>query len=167
MIAAVGDEAEPLPSASRTPADAEAALGELLAHVPEVVRETCAEPTDTSGPASDVGELAEVRCSMASGAVLTYVLYDSVESMDAAFDTAQDYARVFGSFTTGSDCASGTYDGTWSMSDVEAGRLLCHALEGAASIVWSHPASRVLAIIRQPEADHAAAWELWLIAGPE
>ena len=82
---------------------------------------------------------------MASGAVLTYVLYDSVESMDTAFDTAQDYARVFGSFTTGSDCASGTYDGTWSMSDVEAGRLLCHALEGAASIVWSHPASRVLA----------------------
>ena len=166
MIAAVGAEAGPLPSASRTPADAEAALGELLAHVPEAVRETCAEPTDGRGPASDVGELAEVRCPMADGAVLTFVLYETVEAMDAAFDTAQEYARIFGSFTTGSDCASGTYDGTWSMSDVEAGRLLCHALEGAASIVWSHPASRILAIIRQPEADHAAAWELWLIAGP-
>ena len=143
------------------------AMAELRGHVPESVRDACAEPTDASGPASDVGEIAELRCVMADGAVLTFVLYQSVEAMETAFDTAREYARIFGSFTTGTDCASGTYDGTWTLRGAEAGRLLCHALEGSASIVWSHPESRILSIIRQPDGDHAAAWELWLIAGPE
>jgi hypothetical protein len=167
MIAAVGDAAEPLPSASAIAVDADGAMKELLGHVPGAVRGPCAEPTDASGPASDVGELAEVRCVMADGAVLTFVPYGSVEAMVAAYDTAREYARTFGSFTTGTDWASGTYDGTWTLRGTEAGRLLCHALEGSASIDWSHPESRILSIIRQPEGDHAAAWELWLTAGPE
>jgi hypothetical protein len=125
------------------------------------------EVTDESGPASGVGELAEVRCSSTAGGRLTFVLYESTEAMEAAYDTAREYARIFGSFSTGADCATGAQDGTWTVGGVEAGRLLCHQLEGDASIVWSHPATRILSIIRQPDLDHAAAWDLWLIAGPE
>jgi hypothetical protein len=155
------------PAASASPADREAALAELLSHVPAAVSESCAEVTDESGPASDVGEVAEVRCPMADGATLTFVLYGTEGAMDAAYDTAREYARIFGSFSSGTDCATGSQDGTWSVGGEEAGRLLCHQLEGAASIVWSHPSTRILSIIRQPETDHSAAWDLWLIAGPE
>ena len=95
------------------------------------------------------------------------MLFESVEAMDAAYDTARDFVRLFGTFSTASTCEAGGYDGTWSLAEVEAGRLLCHALQDEAWIVWSHPGTRILSIIRQAGADHAAAWELWLQAGPE
>jgi hypothetical protein len=173
MVAATGGVAPtstagpPSPAASASPADREAALAELLSHVPAAVSETCVEVTDESGPASDAGEVAEVRCAISDGAVLTFVLYGTEEAMAAAYETAREYARIFGSFSTGADCATGSQDGTWTVGGAEAGLLLCHQLEGAASIVWSHPATRILSIIRQPALDHAAAWDLWLIAGPE
>jgi hypothetical protein len=153
--------------ASTVPGGDEAALGELLSHVPAAISGTCIATgvTDEASPAP--GELAEARCETSEGAAVTFLLYDTVEAMDAAYDTAFEYARIFGSFTTAGTCEGGGYEGTWNVGAVDAGRLLCHELRGDASIVWSHPATRILSIIRQSGADHAAAWQLWLAAGPE
>ena len=142
-------------------------VAELLSHVPAAVRESCAEDATADPPPAESGQLAAVTCSPSEGAVLAFVLFESVEGMDAAFDTARDFGRLFGSFATAGTCEAGGYDGTWSLADVKAGRLLCHKLQDEAWIVWSHPDTRILSIIRQAGADHAAGWELWLQAGPE
>ena len=48
--------------------------------------------TEERGPASDAGEVADVRCPMPDGAVLSFVLYETEAAMDAAYDTAREYA---------------------------------------------------------------------------
>jgi hypothetical protein len=155
-------DASPVPSAG-----GQQATDELLSHVPSAMRDTCAPDTGTDQEPPPAEQLARVVCPTTSGGVVTFVLFNTVEAMDAAYDAAQQYARAFGSFTTAGTCEGGGYDGTWSLGDVEAGRLLCHELQGEASIAWSHPATRILSLIQQDAGDHAAAWELWLAAGPE
>jgi hypothetical protein len=142
-------------------------LAELLSHVPAAVRESCGEDPTTDQVPVGSGQSAQVTCTPSDGGVVAFVLFESVEAMDAAYETAGDFSRLFGSFSTSATCEAGGYDGTWSLADVEVGRLLCLRLQGEAWIVWSHPDTRILSIIQQAGADHAAAWELWLQAGPE
>lgn len=153
----------PTPGASG-PADAAAA--DLLTHIPAVIRDGCETSAMPGDPDSD-GALARIDCVTSDGASLTFVSYRTVEAMDAAYDAARAYALTFGSLSSEGTCTTGGYDGTWTLNDVEAGRLICHALGSDALVVWSYPDVRILSLIRQPDDDHAAARELWLLAGPE
>jgi hypothetical protein len=152
------------PGTSPVPGEA---VDELLSHVPVAVRESCGRDTSTDQEPAENGQLARVTCAPSEGSTVTFVLFESVEAMDAAYETAREYARIFGSFTTAGTCEGGGYDAAWRLGEVEAGRLLCHQLQGEAWIVWSHPDTRILSMIRQAGTDHAAAWGVWLIAGPE
>ena len=160
----------PLPSAPPSPTPVASpvadAVSDLLSHVPVAVRDTCAAGT-VPDEMSALGELARVDCTVSDVASITFVAFDSADTMDASYDAARAYALLFGSFSSDPSCAEGGYDGLWSLGDVEAGRIMCHELGGDAVVVWSYPELRILSLIRQQDGDPAAANELWFAAGPE
>jgi hypothetical protein len=160
MLTAVGDVPAPTPHGSGEPT----ALGELGSHIPAAVSADCAEEIPEGG--FDEGELARLVCTRSVDSSIVYSLFDSTESLDGAFDVASAVAGILGWEPAGS-CEAGGYEGTWTLGGAEAGRLLCVIQLGTANITWSHPATGVLAIIRQEDGDPAAAWQLWLVAGPE
>ena len=150
------------PTPSPSPA---AEVAELLSHVPAAIRETCrgeAAPVHRGGE----GELARLTCPTSDTAVVTFVAFESVQAMEAAYDAAGQYAGSFGSIVPDRTCATGGYDGIWTLGDREAGRLMCYEFGGDALVVWSYPDTRILSMIRQEDGDHLAAQELWLAAGP-
>jgi hypothetical protein len=160
MQQALGDVAGPEPSDSAG-GDAVAAL---MAHIPAGLAREC--DVDGDAPDAEAGELARVLCTPSTEASVLFVLHDTEASLDAAFDIASMVAGIVG-WEPADDCEAGGYEGTWTLGGETAGRLLCADLMGTATITWSHPASRILATIRQADGDPAAAWELWLGAGPE
>jgi hypothetical protein len=172
MVEALGGEPVPGPSASPGPSAVPgpsgdpAALGELLGHVPSALRDACVDrPFAEAFPPA--GARARATCSQVDGAEVEYVLFDAPESLDAAYDALREHARLFGTVTFATTCQEGAYDGTWTLGGEEAGRLLCYQESGLARIAWSHPDTLILSTIAVPDRDHAAAWDLWLAAGPE
>lgn len=156
----------PSPGVRPTPSPSLAAdVAELLSHVPAAIRETCGGDTISADRGGE-GELARLTCPTSDTAVVTFVAFESVEAMEAAYDAARQYARIFGSVIPDRTCATGGYDGIWTLGDLEAGRLICYEFGGDALVVWSYPDTRILSMIRQEDGDHAAAQELWLAAGP-
>jgi hypothetical protein len=140
-------------------------LGELLTHIPMALRDTC---RDEAGDAdADTGRRAEVTCTASDGATVTFALFDTADQMDAAYDAGRTFARTFGASRDGKSCQEGGYDGNWKLGTAIAGRLVCRAVGTEAWVLWSMPATRILSLIREPDADHAAAYNLWLMAGPE
>jgi hypothetical protein len=160
MQQALGDEAGPDPSQP----GGDAALAELMSHIPEALVGYC--EVDGDAPDAEAGELARLVCFPSSDASVLFILHDSEASLDAAFDVASMVAGIVG-WEPADDCEAGGYEGTWTLGGETAGRLLCAGLMGTATITWSHPASRILATIRQADGDPAAAWDVWLGAGPE
>ena len=160
----------PSPSASPSPtpvaSPAADAITDLLSHVPAAMRDTCAADTVAS-ELSALGELARVTCTVPDVASVTFLAFGSAEAMEAAYEASRAYALLFGSLSPDPSCAEGGYDGSWTLGDVEAGRIICHELGGDALVVWSYPELRILSLIRQQDGDPAAANELWLGAGPE
>jgi hypothetical protein len=163
MVAAVGDAPTPDPGDTATPSTDPGDVAELRSHIPAAVAADCAiDPARDP----DYGELARVLCTQGDASSVLFSLYDSEESLDAAFDVAVMVAQIIGWEPAGS-CEAGGYEGTWRLGEDTAGRLLCTLQMGTANIVWSHPATRILATIREGDADPEAAWQLWLAAGPE
>jgi hypothetical protein len=160
MQQALGDEAAPDPS----PTGDDAAIAELMSHIPKGLATSCG--IDGDAPAPEAGELARIACFPSSDASVLFILHDSEASLDASFEIASMVAGIVG-WEPADSCAAGGYEGTWKLGEETAGRLLCAGLLGTATITWTHPASRILATIRQADGDAAAAWELWLAAGPE
>ncbi len=160
MQQALGDEADPGPS----PSGGDAALAELVSHIPEGLIADC--EVDGDAPDAEAGELARLACFPTSDGSILFILHDSEASLDAAFDISSMVAGIIGWEET-DGCETGGYEGTWTLSGETAGRLLCAGLMGTATITWSHPASRILATIRPADGDPAAAWDMWLGAGPE
>jgi hypothetical protein len=136
----------------------------LLSHVPVAVASDCL--TDDAERDASAGELARVVCTTSEEASILFSLYDSETSLDAQFDIAVMVAGIVG-WEPAESCEAGGYEGSWRLGEETAGRLLCVVQLGTANITWSHPASRILATIRQSDGDPAAAWQLWLVAGPE
>jgi hypothetical protein len=160
MRQALGDEAGPVPSQP----GGDEALGELLSHIPSGLLPDCQVDGDT--PDAQAGEVARVVCTPSGDASILFILHDTEASLDAAFDIASMVAGIVG-WEPAESCEAGGYEGTWTLGDETAGRLLCAGLLGTATITWSHPATRILATIRQADGDPAAAWQVWLGAGPE
>jgi hypothetical protein len=157
MRAAVGGDVpgSPAPSAS-----AGAALGELLSHVPSALRASC-EPEEFSFA------IVTVLCPQSDELSVEYTLFGAAESLDEWFDLTGLLLRANGADVSGDDCETGSYDGVWTLGGEEAGRLLCFNADGREAIVWSHPATLTYSRIDHTGGDKAAAWDLWLAAGPE
>ena len=160
MQQAVGDEVEPAPSRPGDDAD----VAELRSHIPAGLVADC--EVDGDAPDAEAGELARVVCTPTTEATILFIRYGSETSLDAAFDIASAVAGIVG-WEPAESCEAGGYEGTWRLGEETAGRLLCAGLMGTATITWSHPESRILATIRQADGDAAAAWLVWLGAGPE
>ena len=145
MVTAVGDEPVPSPDGSGAPPADPADEAELLSHIPAALASDCV--TDAERDVA-YGELARMVCPWSDTGSVLYSLYDSEASLDAAFDIAVMVAGIIG-WEPADDCEAGGYEGTWRLGEDTAGRLLCTVQLDTANIVWSHPASRVLATIRQ------------------
>jgi hypothetical protein len=163
MIKALGTEPAPTPDGSAVPAADPADVAELMSHIPAAVASDCTTDPDRD---PEYGELARVECSQSADSSILFSLYDTAESLDSEFDVAVMVAQIVG-WEPAESCEAGGYEGTWRLGDEEAGRLLCTVQMGTANIVWSHPATRILSTIRQGDGDPEAAWQLWLVAGPE
>lgn len=157
MKGAVGDDPgeSPVPSGSD-----DVSIDQLLTHVPSGIRASC-EPESPS-----VG-VVSVSCSQSDELIVGYTLFESIEAMDEWFDLTRLLVQANGADTAGDDCSTGPYDGTWTLGSEEAGRLLCFDADTNRAIVWSHPASLTVSRIDHSGGDKAAAWDLWLAAGPE
>ena len=98
---------------------------------------------------------------------MAYTLFDSAEALDEWFDLTRLLIQANGADTSGDDCETGSYDGVWTLGGEEAGRLLCFNGDGNEAILWSHPDTLTYSRIDHSGGDKAAAWDLWLNAGPE
>jgi hypothetical protein len=138
------------------------AVDELLSHVPSAIRGTCAPSRPVF---TESGELAELECPQSEALSVSFSLFDTADSMDRRYDVAHDLASVMYD-TSAQDCSAGSYDGIWRLGDEEAGRLMCYD-SGISVIIWSHPDTRIYAVINDTGRDAGAAYDLWLAAGPE
>jgi hypothetical protein len=154
------------PSPMPTAPTADAAVTELLSHVPAAMRDGCA-PDGGTEDGSVAGVVSRVSCHPSDAASIMFVAFESVDTMDAAYDSVRTYARTFGSVGSEGSCAAGGYEGIWTLADVDAGRIICLELGGDALVAWSYPDLRILSLIDEEDADWDAATELWLNAGPE
>jgi hypothetical protein len=108
-----------------------------------------------------------VNCPQSDELRVAYTLFDSVQAMDDWFDLTRMLVQANGADTSGDDCETGSYDGVWTLGGEEAGRLLCFNGDGNEAILWSHPDTLTFSRIDHSGGDKAAAWDLWLNAGPE
>jgi hypothetical protein len=153
MVAAVGD----VPSPSSSP---NASIDDVLLHVPAALRASCEYEDGSAG-------VVTVNCPQSDELRVNYTLFDSVEAMDDWYDLTVLLVEANGADTSGDDCETGSYEGTWTLGGEDAGRLLCFNADGNEAIVWSHPDSLTISRIDHSGGDKAAAWQLWLNAGPE
>jgi hypothetical protein len=132
----------------------------LLALIPDPIRSTCR-------PELVDDELAAVACAPAPGARLSYRLLESSGALYAAYWWASTVAFGDGGMAERKGtCDQGGIQGMWPADGESIGRFLCHESSGEASITWTHEALRVIAYLDIADADHDAAYELWLRAGP-
>jgi hypothetical protein len=141
-------------------------VDELLPHIPDSLQ-GCAPSSSTEGTPLGYGEVARVDCDPNDQASIEFQLFRTVQDMDGAFDELRRDAREKDTTSTPDGCAAGWFDGTWTLGDQEAGRLVCTTpVDGPALLIWTHPESRILGSLVQDDGDAAAAYDLWTVAGP-
>lgn len=140
-----------------------AAYAQLLALVPETLRDSC-RPNPYWDATQDPGELAAAHCDpdgLDGPDYATYSLYATSDAMDAAYDEYATEYRDVGSLA-GPGCGQGPGEGVW-----ESGRRFCYTYAGlSVSSYWTHEALRVLASASRPDLDWAALEAFWQRAGP-
>ena len=151
------------------PLQPSASVAELRSHIPDAVAENCVEePIEESQ--QEEGTLAIVQCTTSEQASVRYELFDGLDTMVDQFELSRFVITTFGHDESARTCADGWYDDIWFLGDDGVpGRLLCQKSlygEQAAFVVWSHPATRIVSVIRQDDGDAEAAWNLWIVAGP-
>jgi hypothetical protein len=137
-----------------------AASGSVLSHVPVTYRDAC-QPAE-SDPTN--GLLDTVSCSPAGEAeTAVYFLYDSVETLEAAFE---GLLAARGAITDGTDCSIGPALVDYTIGGQTAGKLACFVQDDVAAALWTDRRLRVLAFGVKSEQDFAGLYEWWLEAGP-
>lgn len=136
------------------PTEREAAL---LAVVPVPTKTTCERESadDRAGRA-----IAGVVCTNGPVTVF-YDAFRTKQAMNAYYDRLADGASA--ARNTGDCREDETSEGTWSLDDETAGRLLCYtSSDGRAVAVWTHDRLKVLSFAVRPDAKRAALYEWWL-----
>jgi hypothetical protein len=92
-----------------------------------------------------------------------YFLYDSVETLEAAFE---GLLAARGAITDGTDCSIGPALVDYTIGGQTAGKLACFVQDDVAAALWTDRRLRVLAFGVKSEQDFAGLYEWWLEAGP-
>jgi hypothetical protein len=126
------DAPSPSPGASLGSFPAEA---ELLGHVPESFRDSC-ERTDSS---VHEAALSAVVCSTTAGEgdlTVTYQIFPDLDTMNAAYDATLAFASITRDSGGCADAWPG--EGSYTISDVPAGRVGCGVFGGVPAIIsWT------------------------------
>ena len=152
------------PTVARSPSGGggevvDAAYEQLLAHVPETIRQSC-EPWE---PRWYEASLAQAYCGTADIGV-NYVLMPDVEAMHAEYDALAGDARDQGACET-DDLSEGPYY----IGDAAepAGRFLCFdESQGFRWVVWEHEGLAILTLASHVGGDRQAVFDFWTGAGP-
>jgi serine/threonine-protein kinase len=129
----------------------------LLTHVPESTRQTCAreERGDIAGRA-----IAGVVCTRGQVTVF-YDLFRTRQAMQGYYNRA-----LSGSGATrgvGSCRTDATAEGTWTLGDQVAGRLLCYTTSsGNRVVIWSYDDLRIVSWAQRTDDNRAALYRFWL-----
>jgi hypothetical protein len=133
---------------------------ELLTHVPPDWQSQCIE-----SPASE-GELAIVVCFLqqdgAGPELATYELHSSSESMATAY---QDRIDTFGVESEGT-CEEGPNETTWSIDEVQFGRVQCAPQQVGIRFDWTDDRLNVLSTLVDFEGRYGNTFDAWIEAGP-
>lgn len=134
--------------------------GELLAHVPELFRETC-----TESPISDDG-VAILHCYLQVEGVgvelAQYQVFATNEQMDAAYQEAVDQYGV----ESEGNCESGPNETTWSIGEDSFGRVQCAPQQVGIRFDWTDSRLSILSTLIDFEGDYQNTQQAWLDAGP-
>ena len=140
-----------------------ARYAELLAMVPEALRDSC-RPNPYWEVTKEPGELAAAQCDpdgYDGPDYATYSLFLTADAMDAAYDVIATEYRDVGSLK-GPGGGQGAGEGAW-----ESGRRFCYTYAGlSASTYWTHDGLRVMGSASRPDLDWAALDAFWQAAGP-
>lgn len=149
-IASPGASGAPSPGASGAPSPGASAasgpLADLLGHVPQSVRSTCAE-TDQSG-----SEVAAVTCAPADGPAVLYALYGNGIAVDG------DFARITSGLPTprAETCAEGPFLGVNTVDGEVVGQLACWTDAGTAYLVAGDKRIPMIVFLLSSDGDLAA-----------
>jgi hypothetical protein len=148
----------PTPTLPLPTGDALAAL--LLEHVPPEIGPGCVPDTQRLW----TGELATLVCTDDSQDVtVTYSGFDSVDSLEAAFDASMqgiDLGDVAPS------CDEGPYTGAYQVDGEQVGNVTCWDERGGQAIMWSDDRLAILSVAASPTLDAAGLYLWWQGAGP-
>lgn len=128
--------------------------GMNMSLIHESIRDTCTEATPWPGA------IASVSCTPSEGADSLYFdAFPDIASMNEYLDSQIEAHDL----TTGGTCEEGPNEGTWSLNEVQRGRLICFDNLG----VWyqySYDDHNVLITAIRSDGDYAAMWEWWTTA---
>jgi hypothetical protein len=135
-------------------------LEQLLAHIPEAMRQECHEVTSFDG-----GFIVGVLCSPESvEGYLTYYQFDSVENMNASY---QSNVNFFGSDATGTTCQTEASENGYTIGGAPAGRLMCNEYDTGYIAYWTHDDLAIESAIVLDAGSFGDLWDVWQIAGPD
>lgn len=133
---------------------------QLLGYVPAQLQSSCQANTDIAAELLREGHLAGLYCPTADGIALYYNLYESKESMDAAY---LGYA-VGETPTDQGDCSVAfPGEGTYSIGSVPGGRLTCFEAADPVrpAIWWTTDGINVLAFAGWPGRTDRELYDWW------
>jgi hypothetical protein len=112
----------------------------------------------------DAGHITGLQCLRnATDRHITYELYDTVENLQAAY---QSDLESYGQGATGTTCETGPAEGGYTIGGIPAGRLMCAPYEHGLIGIWTHEELGILSTLVLGAEDYPAFWSLWQVAGP-
>lgn len=152
---APGDASPRTPDVTTTPAATDP-QARLLGHVPPDLRDSC-----DLGPGTPPA-LAIATCQADDGTILaTYFLYDDRDVMNAAYDGFADVSGVERDSGRCSEPETWPSEGSYSVQDEPAGRVLCMQISDAPTIYWTDARLLILTWAVHVNGDAERLYEFW------
>ncbi len=141
-------------------------LERLWAHIPPDFRQPCHQVQSFDG-----GFIVGVQCLPdAIEGYVTYYLFDTLENLNASFQSNVDF---FGDGATGTSCQTEPSAGNYTIGGVRAGQLMCAQYDpgnpdGSMGLIsfWTHEGYLIESTMVLYAEDYPAFWAAWQVAGP-
>ena len=131
----------------------------LLEFVPEAFRDTCTRPF---GEGVDV--VADVDCFPTdTGADQTgYNQFANLEIMNQSYDTTRDFLEIPASQGQCAEAEQWPADGTYTIGEETAGRIMCtDTFTGSSIIWWTDELLNIKSVAISTDGDREALYEFW------
>lgn len=152
---APGDASPRTPDVTITPVATDP-QARLLGHVPPDLRDSC-ELASGTPPARAIA-----TCQADDGTILvTYFLYDDEDAMSAAYDDFADASGVERDSGRCSEPETWPSEGSYSVQDEPAGRVLCMQISDAPTIYWTDGQLQILTWAVHVNGDAERLYEFW------